>query len=73
MRPNRSSTDIDKQVPPDEQHVRVYFLQQGSTATDATTFFNFYKAKMWTTVSGHRLKDWKKLAWTWIHYKNCTT
>ncbi len=57
------------QCPPDETHVRVYFLQHGSTPDDSSIFFNHYGAKGWANAKGHRLRNWKRLAWTWIFYK----
>lgn len=69
MKQRQCSTGFGSQCPPDERHVRAYFLQQGSTVKNATAFFNQYKAKMWINVNGYRLGNWKKLAWSWIHYR----
>ena len=69
MKSQKCSDGFGNQCPPDERHVKVYFLQQGSTIKNATAFFDQYKAKMWKNANGHCSGNWKKLAWSWIHYR----
>jgi hypothetical protein len=69
MKRELCSAGYGSQCPPDEIHVRVYFLQQGSTIVEAVEFFDHYTAKDWSTPEGHRFKNWKRLAWTWIFYR----
>lgn len=68
MTQKRCSAGFGSQCPPDEIHVRVYFLHQGSTLKEATRFFDHYEAKTWSNADGHPFKNWKRLAWTWIFY-----
>lgn len=69
MKCEQKSAGFGSQCPPDETHVRVYFLQQGSTIVEAVNFFDHYSAEGWLNPNGHRLKNWKRLAWTWIFYR----
>jgi hypothetical protein len=69
MKQKQCSDGFGNQCPPDEIHVGVYFLQQGSTVVEAVKFFNHYAAKGWSNAEGRRLKNWKRLAWTWICYQ----
>lgn len=69
MKSKQRPTGFGNQCPPDETYVRVYFLQQESTIIDAVKFFNHYTAKGWSNAQGRRLKNWKRLAWTWICYQ----
>ncbi|KQS26681.1 hypothetical protein ASG33_19120 [Dyadobacter sp. Leaf189] len=62
------SSGLGNECPPDEDFVRVYFLQQGSTIMEAVKFFDHYEAKRWSNSDDHVLKNWKRLAWTWIFY-----
>jgi hypothetical protein len=69
MKQKRCSSGFGSQLPPDETHVRVYFLEQGSTAKHAANFIDHYKAKGWLNSDGRQLKNWKRLAWRWIFYR----
>jgi hypothetical protein len=73
MKSQKCTAGFGSQFPPDETHVRVYFLQQGSTTCEAARFFNHYRAKGWRDAKGHRLKNWKVLAWTRIWYQQTST
>jgi hypothetical protein len=69
MKSQKCAAGFGSQLPPDETHVWVYFLQQGSTVKDATAFFNHYMVEMWENINRYRLENWKKLAWAWMHYR----
>jgi hypothetical protein len=69
MKSQKRATGFGNQFPPDERHIRVYFLQQGSTVEEAVKFFDYYKAKGWLNSDSRQLKNWKRLAWTWIFYR----
>jgi hypothetical protein len=66
MKSKQRPTGVGSQCPPDEVHVRVYFSQQGATKVDAQIFFHHYETKMWKNDRGGLIKNWKKLAWSWI-------
>lgn len=66
MKQKRWSSGFGSQCPPDEIHVRVYFLQQGSTITEAVKFFDYYKAKGWLNSDSRLINNWKVFAWKWI-------
>lgn len=63
------SAGYGSQCPPDEIHVRVYFLQQGATQEEATRFLDNYQAKLWKTRNGSIVRNWKRNAWCWIWYR----
>ncbi|WP_353720127.1 hypothetical protein [Dyadobacter sp. 676] len=69
MKKKLSLLGFGSQCPPDEIHVRVYFLQQGSTIEEATEFFNNYSATLWKARNGLIVRDWKQIAWSWIWYR----
>ena len=69
MKQKRHLNGLGSQCPPDEIHVRVYFLQQGATTEEATKFFNNYQAKLWKTRNGSMALNWKQIAWSWIWYR----
>lgn len=69
MKKKLFSSGLGSQCPPDKIHVRVYFLQQGSTAENASTFFDYYALREWSDSSGMRVKNWKQLAWSWLFYR----
>jgi hypothetical protein len=69
MTSKRCVTGLGSQCPPDEKHVRVYFLQHGSTLREAFRFFDHYGAKRWVNSDSYLLKNWKALAWAWIFYQ----
>lgn len=68
MKQKRCSAGFGRHLPPDGEHVTIYFLQQGSTAENARLFFHHYSGKRWTNIHGHLLSNWKRLAWIWIFY-----
>lgn len=65
-----SEAGFGNQIPPDENHVRVYFLQQEATEQEAAAFYRHYRDRAWKNSRGETLKNWKRLAWTWIWYYN---
>lgn len=69
MKQKKCLEGFGRQCPRDEIHVRVYFLQQGSTVMEAVKFFDHYKSNGWLNSCGRLIKNWKRLAWTWIFYK----
>jgi hypothetical protein len=60
MKSQKCAAGFENQLPPDETHVRVYFLQQGSTAKHAANFIDHYKAKGWRNSDGRQLKKLEK-------------
>lgn len=56
-------------LPPDSFHVNVYFEANGSTLKYAQHFYQYYEQKGWLNQSQQRIRNWKVLAWQWIHYR----
>lgn len=54
-----------KNIPPNKEHVLIWFLQKDKSEKSAIHFFNFYKARGWRSQKGEILRDWKMLAWEW--------
>ncbi|SIN78266.1 hypothetical protein SAMN04488055_1318 [Chitinophaga niabensis] len=57
-----------KDVPPNKTHVLIYFIQQGSTAVEGTSFYEYYDNLKWKNPQGITLTNWKTAAWQWIWY-----
>lgn len=68
MKSKQRATGFGSQCPPDETFVKVYFLQQGSTAIEASRFLTYYRSKGWLKSDGRHIVNWKAAAWTWIYY-----
>lgn len=70
---NKESESADKPrrprfVPPGEPEVLEYFRQQGSTAGEASAFYDYYTANGWRQGKGQGkpIKDWQAAARGWI-------
>ncbi|WP_439585168.1 hypothetical protein [Dyadobacter bucti] len=64
-----NASGFGNQVPPSWHQVHVYFSQQAASNKEAMDFFKHYQQRKWLNDRGKSLKNWKKLAWTWIWYK----
>lgn len=53
-------------VPPSEQEIIAYFLEIGSTASEAGAFYDFYGANGWVQGKGKPIKDWHRAASGWV-------
>ncbi len=56
-------------IPPNIQHVTIYFLQQEMDFSEALHFYQHYKSTAWKTVKGRPHRNWKVLAKDWIYNK----
>lgn len=54
-----------KQIPPELEHVRIYFLEKNVSLEISDSFYEYYNSKEWRSNSGKKLKNWKSLAWEW--------
>lgn len=52
-------------VPPSEEEVATYFIEQGSTAKEASAFWDYYQSNGWRTGK-NPMRDWKASARNWI-------
>lgn len=55
-----------KFVAPDESDVLAYFAEQGSTNSEAASFYDYYTANGWTQGRGKGIKNWQAAARSWI-------
>lgn len=55
-----------KEVPPEKEHVVVYFIQKGFTEEEGLVFFNYYQERCWKGKKNRHLSNWKELAWRWM-------
>jgi hypothetical protein len=53
-------------IPQKKELVLVYFLQKGVPQLNASQFWNFMERNEWKTKSGTPIRDWKKVAFTWL-------
>lgn len=56
-------------MPPVQNFVIIYFLQQRQTVAEANCFFNFYSSRNWSNAKGKGMKNWKTAASEWIWNK----
>ncbi|WP_215233524.1 helix-turn-helix domain-containing protein [Dyadobacter linearis] len=64
-----TTNGFGRQIPPIWHQVVVYFSQQAASNRQAIAFFKYYRCRRWLSDRGKPIKNWKKLAWTWIWYK----
>lgn len=67
MRKIPSNAGFGNEMPPLFKHLDIYFQQQGLTKKDAEEFFQFHKARNWTTDTGHPIRNWKVAATDFIY------
>ena len=53
-------------VPPSEEHVRIYFDEKGYPPVEAEKFFNYFQSNGWLVGGRTKMKDWKAAARNWI-------
>lgn len=61
--PNRSNA---VNIPPEQEDVHKFFLQQKSTATEAEKFYNYFQSNGWKVGGKAPMKDWKASARNWL-------
>jgi hypothetical protein len=61
-----NSTGLGKQVPPEYNHVLVFFDQAGFAETEAHRFLKHYEDNGWTGLKGNPIRNWKTKANEWI-------
>lgn len=69
MAKNKVIDGYGRSIPPQINHVIIYFLQKGKSEKDALDFFYYYSEVKWRNRTGHLIKDWKMHAWEWIWNK----
>ncbi len=63
-----SNNGTGKSMPPKRPFVKIYFLQKGLSEKEASTFYEYFKKRNWTTKTGIAVINWKALANEWIWY-----
>ena len=53
-------------IPPKEDHVKIYFSEKGCPQTEAEKFYNYYQSNGWLIGGKTEMKDWKAAARNWI-------
>ena len=53
-------------TPPSEEEATTYFCGQGSSATEAKSFFDYFTANGWKVGGRACMKDWQAAARNWI-------
>lgn len=54
------------QIPPQDKHVEMYFIQNGRSEKEAKEFIDHYRSLSWIGKKGQKIGDWKMYAWHWI-------
>lgn len=60
------NTGYGKEIPPVIEHIKIWFLQKGSSVDTALSFFKFYENKGWLNSRGKQICNWKTSAWEWL-------
>ncbi len=62
------------EMPPDKNHVIIYFMQKGFSDTEALTFLDYYKSTNWASANGSPVCNWKTAAndWIWLRFRKPT-
>lgn len=55
-----------RQIPPNMEHVMIWFLQKGSNEIVALSFYDYYEDNRWLNSTGILIKNWKMTAWEWL-------
>lgn len=58
--------DQGSDIPPPEEHVKIYFQNKGISPIEAEKFFNYYQSNGWLVGGKSKMKDWKAAARNWI-------
>ena len=53
-------------IPPSEDHIKIYFSEKGFPPIEAEKFFNYYQSNGWLVGGKSKMKDWKAAARNWI-------
>lgn len=66
---NRKANGAGCCVPPEKQHVIIYFSEKGFSEEAALRFFNGLASRKWRNHKGLLIKNWKEHAWNLLYYK----
>lgn len=53
-------------IPPSQQHVRIYFDEKGYSPVEGEKFFNYFQSNGWLVGGRSKMKDWKAAARNWM-------
>lgn len=53
-------------IPPEPEHVKIYFAEKGFPPIEAEKFFNYFQSNGWLVGGRSKMKDWKAAARNWI-------
>lgn len=62
----KDATGFGPDIPPLEEHVRIYFDEKGYPPLEAEKFFNYFQSNGWLVGGKAKMKDWKAAARNWI-------
>ena len=53
-------------IPPLEDHVKIYFDEKGYPPVEAEKFYNYFQSNGWLVGGRSKMKDWKAAARNWM-------
>lgn len=53
-------------IPPPEDHVKIYFEEKGYPPVEAEKFYNYFESNGWLVGGRSKMKDWKAAARNWM-------
>lgn len=60
------SVGVGRTIPPQKNHVIIYFIEKGLSEKQAIDFFSNYNQRGWRNLSGNIIANWKTHAWEWV-------
>jgi hypothetical protein len=66
MKAAKTTRGLGRQVPPQFDHVMIFFDQAGFTETEARRFYNHYEDMDWRGLKGGLIRNWKTKAQEWL-------
>ncbi|MFA9391836.1 MAG: hypothetical protein ACERKD_18645 [Prolixibacteraceae bacterium] len=62
----KPSEGFGPDIPPSQQHVRIYFDEKGYSPVEGEKFFNYFQSNGWLVGGRSKMKDWKAAARNWM-------
>lgn len=66
FRDGNDKTGYGPDIPPVENHVKIYFDEKGYPSVEAEKFFNYFQSNGWLVGGRSKMKDWKAAARNWM-------
>ncbi|WP_188467611.1 transcriptional regulator [Marivirga lumbricoides] len=62
----KEASGFGPDIPPLEEHVKIYFEEKGYPPVEAEKFYNYFQSNGWLVGGRSKMKDWKAAARNWM-------